>query len=147
MLEQGARPQEILATRKEHHHAAEGTLLIAGGKSRAARRTLYLTEVSCAILERRMKLTGPWLFPSDRNPGHHLTQIGTAHDRACIEAGVSFVLYDLRHTFATRKIQEGVPVPVVAAILGHSGLRTISRYVHPQAEAQRAAMLGRRKIG
>jgi integrase len=147
LLEQGARPEEILSIRKEHYDAAEGTLLIPGGKSRAARRTLYLTDVSNAILDRRMKLRGPWLFPSDRNPGHHLTQLGTAHDRACIEAGVSFVLYDLRHTFATRKVQENVPVPVVAAILGHSGLRTISRYVHPTAEAQKAAMQSDRKVG
>jgi len=139
MLEQGARPEELLAVRKLHYDG-RGTLLIAGGKTRAARRTLYLTETSRAILDRRVELAGPWLFPSDRNPGCHLTKLQGSHDRACIEAGVSFVLYDLRHTFATRKIEEGVPAGVVAAILGHSGLRTIGRYVHPTAEAQRVAM-------
>jgi site-specific recombinase XerD len=53
---------------------------------------------------------------------------------------VSFVIYDLRHTFATRMVDSGVSLPTLAAILGHSNLRTISRYVHPSAESQREAM-------
>jgi integrase len=140
MLEQGARPEDIMAARQEHFDAKARTLFIAGGKTRAARRTLNLTDASMAILERRGKLAGPWLFPSDRNPGHHLTKLSCTHDRVCVEAGVSFVLYDCRHTWATRAIDAGVPVAVVAAILGHSGLRTVHRYVHPTADAQKLAM-------
>jgi integrase len=138
MLEQGCRPEEILAARQEHVGA--GTLRIAGGKSRAARRTLNLTAASVEILARRCALPAPWLFPSERNPGHHMTKLDGTHDRVCREAGVSFVLYDFRHTFATRAIEGGVPVAVVAAILGHSGLRTIHRYVHPSADAQKLGM-------
>jgi site-specific recombinase XerD len=37
-------------------------------------------------------------------------------------------------------IDSGANLPTVAAILGHSNLRTISRYVHPSAESQREAM-------
>jgi len=140
MLEQGARPEELLAARKEAYDARTGTLFIAGGKTRAARRTLNLTAASTIILDRRAALPGPWLFPSDRNPGQHLTKLACTHDRVCTEAGVSFVLYDFRHTFATRQIQDGNPVAVVAAIMGHSGLRTIHRYVHPTGEAQKKAM-------
>jgi integrase len=140
ILEQGARPEELLAARVEHLDLNVKTLLIAGGKTRASRRTLNLTESSLEILERRAKLGSIWLFPSERNPGHHLTKLINTHDRVCIEAGVSFVLYDFRHTFATRHIQSGTPVAVVAAIMGHSGLRTIHRYVHPTSEAQKAAM-------
>jgi integrase len=140
MLEQGARPEELLAARKEAFDSPAGTLLIAGGKTRASRRTLNLTEASRAILERRLQMPGPWLFPSDRNPGCHLTKLACTHDRVCLEAGVSFVLYDFRHTFATRQIDAGTPVPVVAAIMGHNGLRTIWRYVHPTSAAQKQAM-------
>ena len=140
MVEQGARPEEILIARKEAFDPQAGTLLIAGGKTRASRRTLNLTETSKGILGRRSQLPGPWLFPSDRNPGYHLTKLVCTHDRVCREAGVSFVLYDFRHTFATRQIDAGTPVPVVAAIMGHSGLRTIWRYVHPTSAAQKQAM-------
>jgi integrase len=140
LLDQGARPEELLALRKDAFDAQAGTLRIAGGKSRAARRTLVLTAASSAILARRAELPGLWMFPSDRNKGRHLTKLSGTHDKTCIEAGVSFVLYDFRHTFATRAIEAGVPVAVVAAILGHSSLRTIHRYVHPTSEAQREAM-------
>jgi site-specific recombinase XerD len=37
-------------------------------------------------------------------------------------------------------IESGADLAMVAAILGHENLRTISRYVHPTAEAQRQAM-------
>jgi integrase len=140
MLETGARPEEIMAAKVWAFDPKARTLLIEGGKTRAARRSLNLTDASMAILLRRAKLGSEWLFPSDRNPGHHLTKLTCTHDRVCVEAGVSFVLYDFRHTFATRQIEAGAPVAVVAAIMGHSGLRTIHRYVHPTSEAQKEAM-------
>lgn len=138
MLEQGARPEEIMAARASAFDPKARTLLIAGGKTRASRRTLNLTGASMSILERRAGCE--WLFPSDRNPGHHLTKLSCTHDRVCREAGVSFVLYDFRHSFATRQVEAGTPVAVVAAIMGHSGLRTIHRYVHPTGLAQKQAM-------
>jgi integrase len=140
MLEQGARPEELLAARVSAFDAAAKALKIEGGKTRAARRVLYLTPASIEILARRAQLGGAWLFPSGRHPGHHLGNLNTTHDRICLQAGVSFVIYDFRHTFATRAIERNVPVAIVAAILGHSSLRTIHRYVHPSADAQRAAM-------
>lgn len=56
-------------------------------------------------------------------------------------AGVSFVLYDLRHTFGTRQATELKTDPfTLAAMMGHSNLRTIMRYVHPDQTAQKDAM-------
>jgi integrase len=140
MLDQGARPEELLSARKDSLDLEARTLQILGGKTRAARRSLYLTGASVDILERRLKTPGPWLFPSDRHPGQHLTKLACTHDRFCVEAGVSFRIYDFRHTFATRAIQDGMDVPTVAAIMGHSGLRVIYRYVHPTAEHKKDAM-------
>lgn len=54
---------------------------------------------------------------------------------------VSFVPYDLRHTFGTRQATEVKTDPfTLAAIMGHSNLRTIMKYVHPDTSAQKAAM-------
>ena len=54
--------------------------------------------------------------------------------------GLRFVLYDLRHTFATRMAERGCDLATLAAILGHSNLRSIQRYVHPTQSHQNAAM-------
>jgi integrase len=56
MLEQGARPEELLAARVEDIDLAAGTLTIRGGKTRAARRLLDLTERSREVIARRLSV-------------------------------------------------------------------------------------------
>jgi integrase len=50
-----------------------------------------------------------------------------------------FVLYDLRHTFATRAVAAGVDLPTLSAMLGHTSITMTMRYVHPAAEQKRLA--------
>ena len=146
ILNQGPRPDEVVCLRKDDVDLERGQASIREGKSPAARRTLDLTSESRQILARRMCGNSPWIFPSPRSPGQHITRLNGAHDRLCRKAlkdGVSlrFVLYDLRHTFATRLAQAGVDLATVAAILGHNSIRIVQRYVHPTAEHKRSAML------
>jgi hypothetical protein len=106
MLLQECRPEEIMALKKVTYDATRGELRIEGGKSKAAKRPLCLCSESIEVLNRRMKLgEGPWLFPSDRIPCDHIRQLQTTHDSACQDAGLSFVIYDLRHTFATSFVE------------------------------------------
>jgi integrase len=140
LILQGCRPEEIMDLRQEHVDLGGGTVFIAGGKSRAARRTLSLCGESIDILAARLQKPGKWVFPSSRKPGYHLTKLNGAHDAACRAAGVSFVPYDLRHTFATRLAQSGCDLASLAAILGHSSLRMVMKYVHPTAQHQKEAM-------
>ena len=141
MLHQGCRPEEVMSSLKEDLDLENAKLRIRGGKSRAAKRSLDLTGESIMILKARMGVPGPWLFPSDRYPGRHITKLNGSHDRVCREAGLSFCLYDWRHAFGTRMGTELKMDPfTLARIMGHANLRTIMRYVHPSDQQQKEAM-------
>ena len=49
-------------------------------------------------------------------------------------------IHDLRHTFATRLIECGVPDRIVQEPLGHSTPGVTVRYTHPNGEALRRAV-------
>jgi integrase len=81
------------------------------------------------------------LFPSSRKPARHIVKLNNAHIQACLDAGVSFVPYDFRHTFATRQLTEvGTDLGTIADLLGHSGLRVVAKYIHPRAKSKSDAM-------
>jgi integrase len=63
------------------------------------------------------------------------------HNAAIRRAAIKphFVLYDLRHTFATRAVAAGVDLPTLSAMLGHTSITMTMRYVHPAAEQKRLA--------
>jgi integrase len=86
MLNQGMRPDEVTCLRKDDVDLERGQLHIRRGKSTAARRTLDLTSESRQILARRMDGISPWIFPSPRKPGRHITRLNGAHDRLCEKA-------------------------------------------------------------
>lgn len=145
LLLQGMRPEEILALAKRDVNVEHGQLHVVEGKTPAARRTLDLMTESKRILAARMPGESVWIFPSKRNPGKHITRLNSAHDRLCQRArsdgiAFNFVLYDFRHTWATRRataMQGRFDLASLAAMLGHSSLRNVQKYVHPTAEHQR----------
>jgi integrase len=143
---QGMRPEEVVSLRRTDVDLERGVLHVRQGKSPAARRTLDLTAESRSILARRLDGDSSWVFPSKRRPGDHIGRVNTAHDAVCAEdkeegrAALGFVLYDFRHTFATRLAEAGVDLATLAAILGHNSIRIVQRYVHPTAEHKKSAM-------
>jgi integrase len=140
MLLQGCRPEEILSMRPDDVDFERNVMRVSG-KSRAGRRELEMTSEAAIILRRRVEKADKWLFPSPRKSGRHIVKLNGAHIQACIEARVSFVPYDLRHTFATRQLTEvGTDLGTVADLLGHSGLRVVAKYIHPRAKSKSEAM-------
>ena len=120
--------------------------------SRASRvrRVAVRLKIAPEMVAERERLKMLYVFPARKSgktgKGHiSLSGLENCHNdvlEACKEKGriIPFVLYDLRHTFATRAAQGGMPLPTLASILGHSSLRQVEKYVHPTQDHQRAEM-------
>ena len=135
ILLQGMRPEEAMRLRPEDVDLERGTARIERGKTKAARRTLRLRAETRDILARRVAGGRKWIF-AGKNPDHPISKLNCPHNRTLKDAGVSFVLYDLRHTFATRAAEAGVSLATLAAILDHNNLRSVTKYVHPSEADQ-----------
>jgi len=57
--------------------------------------------------------------------------------------GIPCVIYDWRHTFATRAANGGMSLGTLARILGHNSLRSVTKYVHPAGSARTGSSNGR----
>ena len=140
ILDQGMRPDEVLSLRVEHVDFEKGVLKVIDGKSKAARRTLMMTPAVKTILTARAAgRSNGWMFLG-KNPGERLTKLNNPHDAVIKKIGAEFVLYEFRHTFATR-FGEAVGDPIaLATILGHANLKTVMRYCHPRESHTTKAM-------
>ena len=63
--------------------------------------------------------------------------------KLCDKAGIKhFGMHTLRHTYATRAIERGVPPKVLQQLLGHASIKTtMDRYVHVTDESLSKAIL------
>ncbi len=84
-----------------------------------------------AILDRQPQGASPFVFSSPRDPARPRGPDLRSWYRIRREAGIEDVrLHDLRHTHASHAVMNGVPVPVVSRMLGHSNTRMTLRYAH-----------------
>ena len=104
-------------------------LVLADGKT--GPRIVPLNTPARRVLERRPRGGSPFVFSSPRDPDRPRSRNLPFWDRARREAGIEDVrLHDLRHTHASHAVMNGIPVPIVSRLLGHSDVRTTLRYAH-----------------
>ena len=112
-------------------------------KTKNAYRTLPLAEDTIAVLKQQKKKVGSshWVFPSPT--GGPISQDSVLHmlHRVLKRAGLPRVrFHDLRHTFATLALQNGVDIKTVSGMLGHfSAGFTLDTYAHVTTAAQKEA--------
>lgn len=135
MLLQGCRPEELLALEWSAVDLEGGALRIVAGKTGAAKRTLWIRAQARQILAGRFQADSRYVFPSPRRRGQHIDRLNPLHTKVLAKCGLRFVIYDWRHTFATRAAEAGMPLPTLATILGHANLRSVTKYVHPSQQA------------
>ena len=127
LLLTGCRRSEILRLRWSE--VDRDRLVLADGKT--GPRIVPLNTQARRILERRPRGASPFVFPSPRDPARPRSRNLAFWYRARREAEFEDVrLHDLRHTHASHAVLNGVPVPVVSRLLGHSDVRTTLRYAH-----------------
>ena len=127
LLLTGCRRGEVLTLRWNEVDADT----IALGDAKTGPRTVYLNAQARRIIERQPRGQSPFVFPSERNPERPYRPHLPLWDRVRTEAGIEDVrLHDLRHTMASHAVMNGVPVPVVSRLLGHSNVRMTLRYAH-----------------
>ena len=108
----GCRRSEALAVRREDIDEAKRTIHIRGTKTDLSDRVIPLFDTVSKILSELPTDGKLFDFKSD--------YVTKQFKNYCPE----HTLHDLRHTFATRALEAGVPIKVVQTWLGHSEIST-----------------------
>jgi integrase len=145
-FETGMRPDEVFRIEFAHVDFSQRTIFNTFGKTPSARRKLTMTNKVYSILKRRSAANkSRYAFPSPASTDtadKPIARVHKAHYGAVARAGIKprFILYDFRHTYASRAVMAGVDLPTLAALLGHTNIQMSMRYVHPAEEHKREAV-------
>ena len=138
IAETGLRIAEAIGTYAEDLllNPDDEQIIVRGKGGRTRTVMLYAAPQSLALLRRYLRqsrITSGALFRGDpaRGGSNRPIHYRTAHaawKRYCKKAGVDATIHALRHSFATRLINEGVSLGVIRKLLGHRNMQTTLRY-------------------
>jgi integrase len=127
----GARRGEICATRWTDIDWDRRLIRLKEGKT--GPRTIYLSDVALDVL-RSLPRTGPTVV------GVKWRQLDRAWEAVRQRCGLDDVrLHDLRHSYASLALKQGVSLARIGKLLGHRRASTTERYSHLAADDVAAA--------
>ena len=135
-LNTGMRRSEILGLECSRIDLKQKRIHLDGTQTKNGRRRIIpLNKNAISAIQSRNRwndengITSTRLFLQKN--GRPVTQINTAFKNALIKTGIQdFRLHDLRHTFASWLVGEGISLPEVRDLLGHSSIKQTERYAH-----------------
>jgi integrase len=103
--------------------------------SKTGQKTIRLSKPAADILRSLPRVAGnPHVFVGNRH-GQPLVNIQKPWRRIRDQAGLDNVrIHDLRHSFASIGVGQGLSLQVVGALLGHARTNTTERYAHLQKD-------------
>lgn len=134
----GLRVSEVCALRPCHIESAPDRMLVRveQGKGHKDRYTLLSHRALAVLREYWLRYRpGEWLFPGVGRGGPLSVEAAQhVYLKACEKTGIgrdrAHGIHTLRHCFASHLMEDGVPLPVIQRLLGHSALSTTTVYCH-----------------
>ncbi len=141
-IDTGGRRGEILSLDWRNVDLDRNRVLFTETKN-GEDRSVRLTDRARGVLL-SLRPTGEMAVPQGAvftYQGKGVASVSTAFERARRRAGLEDVrFHDLRHTFASRLVQNGVPLYEVMQLTGHKSLVMVQRYAHLAPEFQERAI-------
>jgi integrase/recombinase XerC len=102
--------------------------------------TVYVTPGMKKAFTRLSGIPSEYVFDTLGEHDARAKRVSRVFGDVCKRAGVKATPHQMRHTFATRLAGKGVPVPVIATIMGHNDIKTTQGYIHLEEQAYTAVM-------
>ena len=134
----GCRSREILTLRWSDVDHKAGELRLRDAKE--GPRMVPLTPAALQVLAGIKRVRhSPWVFTGGK-PERHLATLTDYWHRVRARAEVADVrIHDLRHSFASRALAQGLALPMIGRLLGHTDVSSTARYAHLSREAEKVA--------
>ena len=130
LLLTGARKNEILACQWEWVDLDRNVILLPDSKT--GKKTLFLGDQAKVLLEEQAEYSegSKWVFPSLKANTHTVNITKSWHKIRRLAGLEDLRIHDLRHAAASIAVNEGVTLPIIGKVLGHTQARTTERYAH-----------------
>lgn len=122
----------------------DGKIIVSTPKTKTSERIIILPESVVGVLSKyKDTVNSEWVFPSPLNKDlpREPTSVYKKTQRILERAGCKKVrFHDLRHTFATNALANGVDIKTLSMMIGHvSAETTIDIYLHSTIEMKKIA--------
>lgn len=136
--------RKTISVSKQAVRGVDGEIKITRPKTETSIRKISIPQEAIGLLieEHNKHPSSPYLFLSPKTGGmYHPDSIVNLHKKLLKAAGLEHIrFHDLRHTFATLALQNGVDVKTVPNMLGHCNAGfTLTTYAHATRQMQEDA--------
>ena len=133
LLYTGCRAGEVLNLKWENIHLKDRYIYLGDTKTGESARPLNQKAIDL-LTSLTPKAENPYVFEG-KVPGKPLVQINAAWRKILKRAGIKDLrIHDLRHSFASFALKQGVDLYTVSKLLGHKNIATTTRYAHLELE-------------